>query len=64
MNKSSLVQRMITAYHSVSFFGTLLQTIFIINSKHMSSQLQIRSDIHRKVLVVIGIVNSFFVRHV
>ena len=71
MNNSYLVQHMVTTNHIVSFFGALLQTLFIIQSKHSSSLLHIRSKILRKVLLVLGIVNfmswlcdSIFVRHV
>ena len=71
MNAPSLFQHLLTIYHIVGFIGVLLQTIFIINSKHLPWQLQIRSKLHSKVLVVLGIINftfwlcdSFFVRHV
>ena len=71
MNTSSWIQHVEIAYHSMGFFGAMLQTVFIIKSTHLSSPQQRRSSLHRKVLVILGIVNfvfwlcdSFFVRHV
>ena len=70
MNKSHLVRHVVTIHYSVTFVGTMLQTMLIIQSKYQLSNIQRKLNFLKNVLLVTSMINfaiwisdSFLLKH-